>query len=439
MTTIRTRVAVVAVALVGLMLASPAFAQTPQDLARELADLRAEVERLRAEVDALKGGAAAPATTAATTAPIELLQAQVAELAQTKVESSTRFPLKIFGTLHVDVFANTGNPNWMDIPNLVLPPPADGQSGTLSASARQTRIGFLADGPTVGAFRSSAVVAMDFFGGIPGFQTGQVMGLPRLLVAFGRLESERTAVEIGQDHMILAPRDPSSLAAFAFPLLFRSGNLYLRVPQVRVEQQVVGNLRAMAGIVAPVAGDLVGDAYLFVPPALSGERSRRPGVQGRVAYVAGDPESPRAVDIGLAGHRSWERRGSILAPSWAVALDLSARRDVIGIAGEAFTGENIDAFGGGTGLDAKSAGGWGEVQLFPTERLWFSAGAGVDDIRDRRRATLARQRNRSAYANITFSIRPELQTSFEYRQLRTLVGSTDRRNQHFDWVFVQKF
>ena len=58
---------------------------------------------------------------------------------------------------------------------------------------------------------------MDFFGGIPGFQTGQVMGLPRLLVAFARLEGERTAVEIGQDHMILAPRDPSSLAAFAFP------------------------------------------------------------------------------------------------------------------------------------------------------------------------------------------------------------------------------
>jgi hypothetical protein len=189
-------------------------------------------------------------------------------------------------------------------------PPADGQTGTMSASLRQTRIGFLSDGPALGSFRTNAVVAMDFFGGIPGFQTGQVMGLPRLLVAFARIENDRTAVEIGQDHMILAPRDPSSLAAFSFPLLFRAGNLYLRVPQVRVEQKLASRLRATAGIVAPVAGDLTGEAYAFVPPALSGERSRRPGVQARVAVCAGDADSTRLVDIGVSGHTGWERRAA---------------------------------------------------------------------------------------------------------------------------------
>jgi hypothetical protein len=433
MTTIRT---IAAVVTVSLWCTRPAAAQDPlQDVARELAALRAEVQRLRAEVDALKSGASAtPAN-----APVEILQTQVAELAQTKVESSTRFPVKLFGTVHASVFANSGNANWLDNPNLVAATPADGQTGTMSASLRQTRIGFLADGPSVGSFRSNAVVAMDFFGGIPGFQTGQVMGLPRLLVAFARLESDRTAVEVGQDHMILAPRDPSSIAAFSFPLLFRSGNLYLRVPQVRIEQQIIGGLRATAGIVAPIAGDLTGDTYLFVPPALSGERSRRPGVQGRVAYAAGEAESPRLVDVGVSGHSGWERRGASLARSWAAALDVSARRDVIGVAGEFFVGENMDAFGGATGLDARSRGGWGEVQLFPSEKVSFAAGAGVDDIRDARRSTLARQRNRSAFGNVTFSITPELQVSFEYRQLRTLVGATDRKNQHFDWVFVHKF
>jgi hypothetical protein len=291
----------------------------------------------------------------------------------------------------------------------------------------------------LGSFRTNAVFAMDFFGGIPGFQTGQVMGLPRLLVAFARIENDRTAVEIGQDHMILAPRDPSSLAAFSFPLLFRSGNLYLRVPQVRVEQKLTSALRATAGIVAPVAGDLTGEAYLFVPPALSGERSRRPGVQARVAYVAGDADSTRLVDIGVSGHTSWERRGASLARSWATALDASARRDVIGVAGEFFLGDNLDAFGGGTGLDARSAGGWGELQIYPSERLLFVAGAGVDELRDARKDTLARQRNQSAFGNITFSITPELQTAFEYRLLRTRAGGVDRSNQHFDWVFVHKF
>jgi hypothetical protein len=279
---------------------------------------------------------------------------------------------------------------------------------------------------------------MDFFGGIPGFQTGQVMGLPRLLVGFARIENDRTAIEIGQDHMILAPRDPTSLAAFAFPLFFRSGNLYLRVPQVRVEQKL-GVLRAIGGIVAPIGGDLVGDTYLFVPPALGGERSRRPGVQGRLAYVAGDPESTRFADIGLSGHRGWEWRPVTLARSWAAALDASARRDFVGVAGELFVGDNIDAFGGSTGLDAKGAGGWGELQIYPTARLRFVAGYGDDQLRDPREDTLPRQRNRSAFGNITFSITPELQTAFEYRWLRTRAAGTDRNNHHFDWVFVHQF
>ena len=223
----------------------------------------------------------------------------------------------------------------------------------MSASLRQTRIGFTADGPTIGSARTNAVVAMDFFGGIPGFQTGQVMGLPRLLVAFARIEGARTALEVGQDHVILAPRDPTSLAAFAFPLLFRSGNLYLRAPQARVERALTSRLRATAGIVAPIGGDLAGETYLFVPPALGGERSRRPGVQARVAYTTGEASAPRLVDIGVSGHAGWERRGNDLANSWAAAVDFAARRDVIGVAGELFAADNADAFGGATGLDAR--------------------------------------------------------------------------------------
>ncbi len=236
------RVAVFVLATCGAM-TTPVAAQDSPDVRQELAAMRAELQQLRAEVAALKAArATAPAPETATpvqqSAAVELLTAQVAELAQTKVESTSRFPVKIFGTVHANVFANSATPNWLDIPNLVNPAPADGHTGTFSATLRQTRLGFTADGPTLGSVRTSAVVAMDFFGGIPGFQTGQVMGLPRLLVAYARLDGEKTAAEIGQDHMILSPRDPTSLAALAFPLLFRSGNLYLRTPQVRVERAI---------------------------------------------------------------------------------------------------------------------------------------------------------------------------------------------------------
>jgi hypothetical protein len=239
--------------------------------------------------------------------------------------------------------------------------------------------------------------------------------------------------------MMLAPRDPTSLAALAFPLLFRSGNLYLRTPQVRVEHALTPRLRAAAGIVAPVGGDLTGAEYLFVPPPLGGERSRRPGVQARVAYTTAEAGAPRLIDVGLSGHVGWERRGNDLAKSWASAVDFAARRDFVGVAGELFAGENTDAFGGALGLDARSRGGWGELQLFPSDHVSLTTGVGLDDIRDSRRFVLPRRQNRSAYSSIIVSLTPEVQASFEYRWLRTLAGSLGRSNHHFDWVLIHKF
>lgn len=429
MRTIVSRLVLYGSALTMLAVPIHAAAQTTQDdILRELTALRAEVRQLREEVDALK--AREPSG--------EIVQTQLAELAQTKVQSTTRFPLKIFGTIHAHAFSNGGTPNWLDIPNLITPPVAN--PGTFSMVLRQSRFGFAADGPTLGGVRTSGIAALDFFGGVPGFQTGQVMGIPRLLVAYVRLDGKRMAAQIGQDHTLLAPRDPTSLAGFAFPLLFRSGNLYLRAPQARVEYSVAPLVRVAGGIMAPIGGDLVDLDYRFVPPALGGERSRRPAFQARVEFGTADPEAPRRASIGAAGHYGWERRASGLVNGWASAVDFGVRRDMFGVAGEVFVGDNMDAFGGALGLDARATGGWAELQLIPTNRLSFHAGAGIDDINDASRALLARRRNRSAYGNIIVSLTPEVQTSFEYRWLATLpAGPTELKNHHFDWVLVYKF
>jgi hypothetical protein len=428
--------AVVALSFACFISPQPVFGQDAlAEIRRELAALRAEVQQLRTQLDSVTKAGAGDATPAS----LQVLQTQVAELAQTKVESTSRFPVKMFGTVHANFFSNSANPNWLDIPNLVTPPPAGGQTGSTSASLRQTRLGFSVDGPQIGSLRTNALFAMDFFGGIPGFATGQVMGLPRLLVAYARIEGDRTAVEVGQDHMILAPRDPTSLAGFAFPLLFRSGNLYLRVPQARVEHALTSRLRASAGIIAPVGGDLTTSEFAFVPPALAGERSRRPAFQARVAYTTGDADAARLLDLGVSGHVGWERGGSSLDQSWAGAVDFAARRDVIGVAGELFLGDNTDAFGGAVGLNARSAGGWAELQLFPASRVSFTTGVGLDDIRDGRRATLPRQQNRSTYGGLMFSFTPEVRASFEYRALRTVATGIARTNHHFDWVLVHDF
>jgi hypothetical protein len=441
----------------------------PTDVGQEVAALRAEVERLRAELQELRtlvagdrsvgreprtegvrGPSDVPATNPASAAPapqavdpqasLEILRTQVAEMAQIKVESASRMPVKVFGTILTNVFANSAAPNWLDSPNVVNVPPADGHEGSFSASLRQTRVGATIDGPTLNGVRANGTLVMDFFGGIPGFATGQVMGLPRLLVAFARFEGRHTAVEVGQDQMILAPVDPTSLAAFAFPALFRSGNLYLRTPQARIEQMFGSHVRVTGGIVAPIGGDVPGEDYRFVPQAFGGERSRRPGVQARVAGLAGDRETSRYTDVGVSGHYGWERRSAGLRESWASALDFSVRWDSIGAAGEFFVGDNVDAFGGGTGLDATTQGGWAEIQFHPAARLSFAAGAGVDRLRGDPAPTVPRHRNRSAYGTTIFSLTPEVQASFEYHWLATQPGSgAERRNHHFDWALAYKF
>jgi hypothetical protein len=424
-----------------MWLAAPAVAQEPFDeLRRQIAALSDEVKQLRSELDALKSQTASTAEQPSDHARLELVQTQVAELAQVKVASESRFPVKVFGTIHMGVFGNSANPNWLDLPNLATPPLPTTPGGSFTASLRQTRLGFTVDGPALGSARTTGVVAWDFFGGIPGFQTGQVMALPRLLVAFARMEGQRAAIQAGQDHVLLAPRDPTSLAGFAFPLLFRSGNLYLRAPQVRVEYSPVSHLRAAAGIVAPIGGDLIGEDFRFVPPALGGERSRRPGVQAHVSVGSMDAEATRRANVGVSGHYGWERRESAVAEGWAAALDFAARSGWIATAGELFVGLNMDAFGGALGLDARAAGGWAELQLLPSELLSFTAGGGIDDLRDSRRAQLPRRRNRSAYANVIFSLTPEIRSSFEYRWLETLVlGPRTNRNHHFDWTLAYKF
>jgi hypothetical protein len=435
--------------------AAPAAGQPEQgDLAAELARLREEVDRLRADMAALRkdlasrpatlqseapppGALLAPATD--TVALTDMLRTQVAELAQTKVESSSRQPVRLFGTIHAHGFLNSGEANWLDLPN-IAGPREPGGSGTVGAGLRQTRLGFAVDGPDVAGARSSGQLVFDFFGGVPGFQTGQVMPLPRLLVAFARLDGERWAVEAGQDHVLLAPRDPTSLASFAFPALFRSGNLYLRAPQLRVERTLTRHVRLMAGLVSPVGGDLSDTAFRFVPPALGGERSRRPAVQAHLGYASGEPDAVRMAALGLSAHAGTERRNGNFRKGWATALDFAWRYEGIGMAGELFVGDDVDAFGGGQGLETRAAGGWAELRLFPHRRVSVTAGAGVDRREGHGEPTAPRRQNRTVFSNVVFALTPELDASVEYKWLGTLPGvGRERRNHHLDWVLVFRF
>lgn len=443
-----------------------------QAMREEMALMRRELDALKQEVHQLKSGGSAsggpttlaavpgqesyaapalaePSVQAAEEQPspaeaIPMLQAQLAEHAQTKVESNSKMPVKIFGTIVFNSFFNSGEANWLENPNWVVAPPQVGiPSGSFSATLRQSRVGAIIEGPQVGSMRTSGFFAVDFFGGIPNFQTGQVMGLPRLLYGYMRLEGGRTAIEVGQDHMILAPRNPTSLAAMSFPDLYGSGNLYLRVPQARLEGTFAtgksGEFLAVGGIVAPVAGDF-GGAYSFVPPNLAGERTRRPAVQGRLAWRARPRAMDRSFELGFSGHYGSEQYVGVSVSSWAAALDFDASAGRFGLAGEWYVGKNLDAFGGSVGQIAKSAGGFVEARLRATSRLEFNSGVGRDRLFDMNLFPAALAGNTGIFANTIFRWTPEFASSLEYRWLSTdlALGAT-RENNHLNFVLTYSF
>lgn len=462
------------VLLAALMLtsASPTQAQSVQD---QLRSMQAQIEELQQEVKSLKEelhgkgrearSEAAPPTPAptpeapaianlsaqpappageeTTQANLAMVQAQVAEQAQTKVESNSRMPVKIFGTIVSDTFYNTGNANWLDTPTTALPPAgAMPQTGSISSSLRQSRIGLMIDGPMIGSLKSSGFLAVDFFGGSTAFATSSVFGLPRILYGYIRLENSRTAIEFGQDQMILAPLDPTSLAALAFPDLYESGNLYLRAPQVRVEEKLVqsprGSLTLDLGMLAPV-GSYPTPSITYTGGA---EPWRKPAVQGRLGWRSSNSSlgEGKGFAVGASGHYGKAQYGVNTAASWANAVDFDSHVGRFGFAAEGFRGQNLEAMGGGIGQPGKSLGGFFECRLKATQRLQFNAGLGTNQIIEQYNGLATIQKNSGLFANSIFQFTPELSMSLEYRPVETaLFGGQMMHNNHFDFVAAYSF
>ena len=117
----------------------------------------------------------------------------------------------------------------------------------------------------------------------------------------------------------------------------------------------------------PLAATTCTAAFTFVPLALAGERSRLPGVQGRVAWQRGDND--RGASLGLSGHYSRERPLDVSVTSYAAAVDFHVQGERVGVAGEAFFGDNLDAFGGALSQVSESAGGFLETRLRPARAM----------------------------------------------------------------------
>ena len=388
-----------------------------------------------------------------------LQESQIATHEQTKVESESKYPVKITGLLLLNGFVNTGAVDMAATPTIALP-----GAGSTGATLRQTILGFDARGPHLFGARSYADLRVDFDGipqssasgaGYTGYY-GANATLLRLRTAHAGLQWQHTEVYFSLDHPIFSPDTPTSLTAVAVPALGWSGNLWTWNPQLGVTQDLglVGSrdLRLQAALVdvgdAPVSPVISTSGTSTGMPPSTGEQSRWPGVEARIALLGSklnDNQDRNHFGIGgyFAPHYS-----SLLGhgfDSWAGTLDaqtfLPAR---LQLTASFYRGLALGGLGGGAYKDfgyladtdsnsyyfrpLDDVGGWAQLKEKVSERVEFNAAYGIDNAFANELRPYAVSggsmyqnlaRNQTYTGNVIYSPSAYLLFSLEYRYLES--------------------
>lgn len=219
-----------------------------------------------------------------------------AEQAQTKVEASQRFPIRLTGMALFNTYLDSGDPYAPSYSN-TAPPDAP----TAGATFRQTVIGLDCSGPaTVWGGKVGGSLRMDFFGG-----SGRSLDqLVRLRTASIGIDWESRSVMAGLEKPLISVREPESLAQVGISPLTGAGNLWLWIPQVHFEQdfhfsEQTGLRVQVAGVETHEAASVYGVEYptasaSYVEPA-------RPGFETRLEFFSG---TARRIEIAPGFHHS---------------------------------------------------------------------------------------------------------------------------------------
>ena len=376
----------------------------------------------------------------------QLLSGKVDDQYQTKVESASKYRLRLSGIVLMNLVSNHGVVDSIDLPTLAYARPAGDAGGSFGATLRQSEIGFEAFGPSVAGAKTRADLQLDLGGGFPSVPNGINSGLLRLRTGTMRMDWAHTSVVVGQDGLFFSPNSPTSFASLAVPALSYAGNLWSWVPQIRVEHRVVlgeeSSLIFQGGILDPLSGEVPGaGSYRQAGP---GESSRQPAYGTRVAWtrnVFGQP-----LRVGLGGFYSRQDYGfSRTVDGWAGMTDIELPLShQFSLSGKLYRGKGLGGLYGGIGRSAlfsgdpalastevrglNSVGGWAQLKYRPADKLEFNAAFGMDnpyatDLKYFAYAqayadpTLAR--NQGSFVNMIYRPRSDLLFSAEYRHLTT--------------------
>jgi exonuclease VII small subunit len=394
---------------------------------------------------------------------VEALEAQVKLHDQTKVETSSKYPVRINGLILLNGFINRGAVDNLDLPSIAVRSSTD-SSGSGGATMRQTILGIQAFGPRIAGARTSADISFDFYGGIPYSNFGTAAGVLRMRTAGIHLNWQRDLLEGGMEAPLISPLSPTSYATVGEPGLAWAGNLWTWAPQLRYAHQFVGakeqHIQLEFGLWDPPQAGYNSTDVFRTPSA--GERSSQPAYETRVSYGASDAE--HALQVGLSGYYSRQKYPVMTSAastssylesndSWTFAADwrvpLAHRFEV---SGEGYRGRSLGGLGGGVYKDVlygtdpvtgapeirgvNAIGGWTQLKSKFGGLLEANASIGLDNgfaqdfhaivLPPTASATQLRARNRMVVGNLIYRPKTYLILSPEYRRIWTWPISSTR-------------
>ena len=379
----------------------------------------------------------------------QLLSSKVDDQYQTKVESASKYKVRLSGIVLFNLAGNSGAVDNLDFPSLAIAG-STLNHGSLSGTLRQSELGLEVFGPRIFGARTSGNIQFDFAGGFPAELNGVTAGLMRLRTGTVNLDWENTSLVAGQDTLFFSPNSPTSFATLAMPALAYSGNLWTWAPQLRVEHRFAvtddSNFILQGGILDNLTGEPPnGSSYQFYRLPQGGESSRQPGYATRLAWS--HPTFGNAFTVGVGGYYSRQNWGfSHNVDGWAGTVDWNMPLgQFFAVSGEFYRGRAIGGLGGSLGrsviwnkplddptttvLPLNSIGGWTQLKFKPASRVELNGAFGQDSTfasdlnaflnngASYFDPTLAR--NRAIFGNVIYRPRSDLLFALEYRRLRT--------------------
>ncbi len=467
----------IAVCLVSTSLVAQDTSATAEQLARlnreleetrsGLAESRREIEELRQSLQALRdqlqanqsaenkpspsseieshGPALAEPSTASADQDVGFLAAKINELHQDKVESTSKYPVKLSGLVLFNAYRNSGSLDVQDLPNLAFPRFPGSPDGSLGATLRQTVLGIEATGPRLFGAHSSANVEVDFGGGSPTTAYGITAGLVRLRTAQVALDWKKTSLHMGQDTPFFSPLSPTSYATVLEPAMSWSGNLWVWTPQIEAEHRLTlssdSSLLLQGGLLDPLTEET--PPFQGVVPT-AGEATRVPALAGRIAFDRSSA-ARYPFSVGFAGYRARQRYQTFnQIDSWTLNSDLKILLGKhVEFSGEWYDGQAVGGLGGGIWSSVifpeplgphtsvhplRSTGGWAQLKIRPMQRLQINGVFGQDENFGKELRFFATpfaggfpalKRNRTEFVNFIYEPNSFLLFAVEYRHLLT--------------------